>query len=325
MKQGDYYALSYVGKDGFEGIGDRFWHVGNGGPSRLGPKEIGCGDVDDEVALRTLEACPDLGVNFIDTADVYGGGHSEELIGKAFKNRRSDVVICSKGGNVGFSEGGFVKDFSREWIKKACEKSLKRLQTDYIDLYLYHTPRGDMHYMPEEFEVLDELKKEGKIRCGGVSIGPAENGIKLLGCGCGEVIEVAYNILQRDAEGELFPGSQEEKVGVIIREPLCSGFLTGKFTPDVTFPTNDIRSSLSRQAIAQRVEVAERLRKLLADSSRTLAQLALQFCLSSQAVSVVIPGAKTPEQLRENANASELGPLTSEELASIDELFPPGA
>ncbi len=304
-------------------IGFGTWAIG--GPARLGPKEIGWGDVDDEVALRTLEACTDLGINFIDTADVYGGGHSEELIGKAFKNRRSDVVICSKGGNVGFSEGGFVKDFSREWIKKVCEESLKRLQTDYIDVYLYHTPRGDMRYIPEEFETLDELKQEGKIRYGGVSIGPAEDGLKLLGCGCGEVVEVAYNILQRDAEAELLPGCQGQKVGVIIREPLCSGFLTEKFTLEVTFPTNDIRSSLPREAIAQRVEAVERLRDLIADSSRTLAQLALQFCLSSQAVSVVIPGAKTPEQLRENANASELGPLTNEELASIDELFPPGA
>jgi len=304
-------------------IGFGTWGIG--GPARLGSKEIGWGNVDDEVALRTLEACLDFGINFIDTADVYGGGHSEELIGKVFKDRRSEVVLCSKGGNVGFSESGFVKDFSREWIKKVCEESLKRLQTDCIDVYLYHTPRGDLHYIPEEFETLDELKREGKIRYGGVSIGPAEDGIKLLGCGCGEVIELAYNILQRDAEGELFPGCQEEKVGVIVREPLCSGFLTGKFSPEVTFPTNDVRSSLPREVIEGRVEKAERLQDLFADRSGSLTQLALQFCLSSQAVSVVIPGAKTPEQLKENANASELGPLTSEELASIDELFPPGA
>jgi myo-inositol catabolism protein IolS len=304
-------------------IGFGTWAIG--GPARLGPKEIGWGDVDDAVALRTLEACPDLGINFIDTADVYGGGHSEELIGKAFKDRRSEVVICSKGGNVGFSESGFVKDFSREWIKKVCEESLKRLKTDYIDVYLYHTPSGNLNYTPEEFETLEELKREGKIRYGGVSIGPIEDGIKFLECGCGEVTEVAYNILQRNPEGELLPGCQKNEVGVIIREPLCSGFLTGKFTSEVTFPTNDVRSSLSREVIAQRVESVEKLRGLLADSSRTLAQLALRFCLSSNAVSVVIPGAKTPEQLRENATASELGPLSSEELAPIDELFPSGS
>ena len=301
-------------------IGFGTWAIG--GPARLGSKEIGWGDVDDQVALRALEACPDLGINFIDTADVYGGGHSEELIGKAFKDRRSEVVICSKGGNAGFLETGFVKDFSREWIKKVCEESLKRLKTDYIDVYLYHTPRGEMHYIPEEFETLDELKKEGKIRYGGVSIGPAEDGLKLLGCGCGEVIEVAYNILQRDAEGELFSGCQEEKVGVIVREPLCSGFLTGKFSPEVTFPPNDVRSSLPRETIEGRVTKVERLQGLFAERSGSLTQLALQFCLSSQAVSVVIPGAKTPEQLRENASASELGPLTGEELSFINEFFP---
>lgn len=304
-------------------IGFGTWAIG--GPARLGQKEIGWGDVDDKAALRTLETCPDLGINFIDTADVYGGGHSEELIGKAFKDRRSEVVLCSKGGNVGFSESGFVKDFSREWIKKVCEESLKRLKTDYIDVYLYHTPRGDLHYIPEEFDTIDELKREGKIRYGGVSIGPAEEGLKLLGCGCGEVLEVAYNILQRDAEGELFPRCREERFGVIVREPLCSGFLTGKFSPEATFPANDLRSSLPREVIEGRVTKVGRLQDLFSDRSGSLTQLALQFCLSSQAVSVVIPGAKTPEQLMENANASELGPLTSEELASIDELFPPGA
>lgn len=304
-------------------IGFGTWAIG--GPARLGSKEIGWGDVDDEAALRALEACPDLGINFIDTADVYGGGHSEELIGKAFKDRRSEIVLCSKGGNAGFSESGFVKDFSREWIKKVCEESLKRLKTDYIDVYLYHTPRGDLHYIPEEFETLDELKKEGKILYGGVSIGPAEDGLKLLGCGCGEVIELAYNILQRDTEGELFPSCQEEKVGVIVREPLCSGFLTGKFSPEVTFPTNDVRSSLSREIIEGRVTKVKSLQDLFTDRPGSLTQLALQFCLSSQVVSSVIPGAKTLEQLKENVSASELGPLSSEELSSIDELFPPGA
>jgi len=304
-------------------IGFGTWAIG--GPARLGSKEIGWGDVDDEAALRALEACPDLGINFIDTADVYGGGHSEELIGKAFKDRRSEIVLCSKGGNAGFSESGFVKDFSREWIKKVCEESLKRLKTDYIDVYLYHTPRGDLHYIPEEFETLDELKKEGKILYGGVSIGPAEDGLKLLGCGCGEVIELAYNILQRDTEGELFPSCQEEKVGVIVREPLCSGFLTGKFSPEVTFPTNDVRSSLSREIIEGRVTKVKSLQDLFTDRPGSLTQLALQFCLSSQVVSSVIPGAKTLEQLKENVSASELGPLSSEELSYIDELFPPGA
>lgn len=302
-------------------IGFGSWAIG--GPTKLGQMQIGWGKVEDEISLRTLETCLDLGINFIDTADVYGNGHSEELIGKTCKNRREQVVICTKGGNRMTPEGEWVKDFSQEWIKRACEKSLQRLQTDYVDIYLYHTPRGQMKFLPEEFQALEKLKSEGKIRFYGVSIGPVEDGLKILECDyCGEVIETVYNILERDAEEKLFPSAQGKGVGIIDRIPLCSGFLTGKFKPDVIFPQDDNRSSLSREVILWRIEKTEKLRRLVVDGSRTMVQLALQFCLANSGVSVVIPGAKTPQQLSENAKASELEPLTSKQLSYINKIAP---
>jgi aryl-alcohol dehydrogenase-like predicted oxidoreductase len=293
-----------------------------GGPPKKWPKEIGWDEVEDKVALNILNTCLDLGINFIDTADIYGNGHSEELIGLAFKKRRSRIIICSKGGNRINSKGEWFKDFSQEWIKSACEASLKRLQTDYIDIYLLHTPLNQIRFISEEFEVLDKLKTAGKIRSYGVSIGPVSDGLKLLECGSGDIIETTYNIIERDAEEKLFSAAQSKKVGIIARVPLCTGFLAGKFTPDVTFGENDLRSALNQELIQWLIKQAEKVHSLATDSSRTLAQLAFQFCLSNPAVSVVIAGAKTIKQLRENAKAGELKPLSAKDLAYIKKVVP---
>ncbi|RMF77348.1 MAG: aldo/keto reductase [Chloroflexi bacterium] len=220
-------------------------------------------------------------------------------------------------------DGTWKKDFSPEWIRSACEASLKRLQTDYIDIYLYHTPRGEMAFIPEEFDVLRQLQQEGKIRHYGISVDTVADGMKTLAYpDNAEGIQVVYNILEREAELEFFPKARQLGVGIIARVPLASGFLTGKYTADVTFPPNDHRSRIPRDVIEQRVNQVEKLRELIADDDRTLAQLALQFCLAHPAVSTVIPGAKTPEQLADNARAGELPPLTDDERNRIRDLFP---
>jgi aryl-alcohol dehydrogenase-like predicted oxidoreductase len=299
-------------------IGFGAWAIG--GPARLGEHVTGWGEVDDDVSLRTLEACLDLGINFIDTADAYGDGHSEELVGKAFSRRRDRVIICSKGGNRVTPEGRWTKDFSAEWIRQACEGSLRRLKTDYIDIYLFHTPRDHIELVPEEFAVLEGLKTEGKIRYYGISVATVEDGLKVLDCGCAEAIQVVYNVLEREAEDEFLPTAASQGVGIIDRVPLASGFLTGKYGADVAFGADDHRSQFSQEMIERYAHQAENLKELIADGSRTLAQLALQFCLTNPAVSVVIPGAKTPEQLRQNARASELGPLSEAELTRINQI-----
>jgi aryl-alcohol dehydrogenase-like predicted oxidoreductase len=302
-------------------IGFGAWAIG--GPAALGEHVTGWGDVDDEVSLQTLAACLELGVNFIDTADAYGNGHSEELVGQAFGSKRDQVIICTKGGNRVAADGHWSKDFSTGWIKQACEASLRRLQTDYVDIYLYHTPRGQLEFVPEEFEVLEQLKTEGKTRYYGISIDTAADGLQVLECGCAEAIQVIYNILDREAENEFLPRAAKQGVGIIDRVPLASGFLTGKYGPETVFEKNDHRRQFSREKIEWSARQAEKLGELIADGSRTMAQLALQFCLANPAVSVVIPGAKTPEQLRQNVEASELGPLTREELTRIDQIIAP--
>lgn len=295
-------------------IGFGAWAIG--GPTKLGDVNIGWGRMDDNVSIRALQKCLDMGVNFIDTADVYGWGHSEELVGKAFKGKRDQVVIATKVGNRVDENGKWIKDFSGEWVVQAVEESLRRLQTDYIDIYQLHSPFPEFEYTEATFDVFEDLKVQGKIRFYGVSIGPVDHGLKVAQLDKGDVFQVIYSLLDRRAE-ELFPVAREKNIGIIARVPLASGFLTGKFTRDHVFPADDHRSSWPREKVGETVDIVEKLRFLEAGSKRTMVQAALQFCLAADAVSTVIPGAKTPEQLMANASASEVTPLTNEELVRI--------
>ena len=306
-----------LGRTGLEvsEIGFGAWAIG--GPAKLGEKNIGWGPVDDRTSLRALHAAFDAGVNFYDTADVYGWGHSEELVGQAFADRRDRVIIATKVGNRVDEDGNWLKDFSREWVEKAVEHSLRRLRTDYIDLYQLHSPHADFEYPDETFEVFEDLKQQGKIRFYGVSIGPVAHGLELIRRDRGDALQVVYNIFRREAEQELFPLAQEKNIGIIARVPLASGFLSGKYKKGHRFPEEDHRASHSQEEIDSLIEKAEKLKFLVREGERTLAQAALQFCLAHPAVSTCIPGAKTPEQALQNAAASDLEPLTAEELERI--------
>ena len=296
-------------------IGFGAWAIG--GPAQLGRATIGWGQVDDEISLRALETALDLGVNFFDTADVYGHGHSEELIGRAFKGKRDRVILASKVGNLVDQNGDWIKDFSPDYVRRAIEASLKRLGTDYIDLYQLHSPHADFRYSPSTFQVFDDLVREGKIRCYGVSIGPVEHGLQLAGIGKSDAFQLVYSMLSREAEEELLPLTIEHDIGIIARVPLASGFLTGKFKKGHQFPRDDHRSTWQRERIDSTVEKVERLRFLEIPGERNLAQAALQYCLAHPAVSCCIPGAKTAEQVRMNVRASDLPHLTPETLERI--------
>jgi len=309
-----------LGKTGIEvsEVGFGAWAVG--GPASLGKFQIGWGRVEDSVSLRAIEAAFDCGITFYDTADVYGAGHSEELLAKAFAKRRSSVVIASKGGNFTDEQGEWQKDFTGEYLSGRVEASLRRLKTDYIDLYQLHTPRTDEEYSQAigSAEALDLLVKQGKLRAYGISIGPLEHGLRQIEDGFGATIQVIYNILSREPEAELLPAALAADVGIIPRVPLAYGFLTGKFSRESTFSDDDHRShSVPPEKLADWVDKVDRLKPIAGDLGISMAQLALQYVLASGAVSVVIPGGKTEEQVRQNAEAGSAPPLAEEVLERI--------
>ncbi len=293
-------------------VGFGAWAIG--GPSRLGEVEVGWGEVDDAVSLRAIEAGFEAGITFFDTSDAYGEGRSETLLGKALRAKRDRVVIATKGGNRTV-DGQWVKEFSKTWLTRALDASLSRLGMDYVDLYQLHSPRATEDYRDEAFEALETFKAQGKIRSYGVSVGPAAHGPWVIKNTRADTIQVVYNLLEREPEQELLSLAQAHGVGIIARVPLASGFLTGKFTADVTFATNDHRATTySSEKIREMVGQVSRLGFLTEGGRKTLAQAALQYCLAHPAVSTVIPGAKTPEQARANAAASDGVLLTAEEV-----------
>ncbi|MBN2289652.1 MAG: aldo/keto reductase, partial [Candidatus Glassbacteria bacterium] len=282
--------------------------------------QIGWGSVDDRESLRAIKAAYDSGVTFYDTAAVYGAGHSEQLLAKAFSRIRSRVVIASKGGNITDEQGEWKKIFTGEFLAKRVEDSLRRLKTDYIDLYQLHTPRSEEDFQDSlaSAETLDLLIKQGKLRAYGISIGPLEHGLRQIEHGFGSSIQVVYNILQREPEKELLPRAEESGTGIIPRVPLAYGFLTGKFTRESTFSKDDHRShSVPPEQLADWVERVDRLKPIAAELGIGMPQMALQYILASDAISVVIPGGKTEQQVRQNAAAGEAPPLPDEIVARI--------
>ena len=285
------------------------------------------GPTDDEKSLSMIDAALDAGVNFFDTADVYGGGHSEELLGQAMKGRRDHFVVATKIGWLDYDEerGRSAYD-TVEKVIAGVESNLRRLQTDTIDVIQCHIDYRDptMEVMVQGFQ---RLQEQGKVRAYGVSTSDFDY-LKAFNAdgGC-ETLQIDYSILNRTPEAEIFPYCQENGIGVITRGSLAMGILTGKFSPDTQFGEDDWRRRWQenpdeRRTFLQDLEKVEKLRPLA--EGRSLAQLALQFVLAQPAVSVVIPGAKTPKQLAENVRTASLPPLSDEELAQIDAITPPG-
>ncbi len=273
------------------------------------------GPTDDKVSLAAVQRAFELGCNFFDTADVYGHGHSEEILGHALKEHRKDVVLATKAG------GDFYHDpprmnFNPDYLEFASAKSCERLQTDYIDLYQLHNPPIQLLKNGKIFDGLEKLKNSGRIRHYGISIHDPQEGLVSMMYGQPAAIQVVFNLLRQEAKNQLFQAARERNVGIIAREPLSNGFLTGKFTLDSTFPSGDIRSNFPRNYLSGLVRAAQQLR-LLESKTRTLAQASLRFVLDHKDVSTVIPGAKTPQQTEENIRASDLLPLTGEELLRI--------
>lgn len=319
-----------IGKTGLKisVIGLGTWQIG--GPSTMAGKQIGWGEVSENTAVDILNTAYDQGINFFDCADTYGRGKSESLIGKALKDRREKIIISSKFGNRETEEKKWIKDFSAEWMIESLEGSLKRLDTDYIDLYMLHSPIPGYSLDDELVETLEKQKSLGKIRFWGISLTPngrgmipADQGIQFIDRAKPiDFFELRYNLLEREPEEKLFPLCREKKIGVIARVPLASGFLSGRYKEDITFPENDVRSGMSRETVKDLVQRADKLKFMEKITGKSLAQVAVKYCAQNPDVSSVIPGAKNTQQVIKNAEASNMKDFTSEELKKMYEVLP---
>lgn len=277
------------------------------------------GFTNDKESKRALLKAFDRGITFFDTSDHYGYGHSEELIGETLKSVRDKIIIASK---VGPLEHKGPHDFSRKHIIEALEGSLRRLQTDYIDLYQLHDPPIEfLKNNPNIVETLKDLKKEGKIRFFGFSAKDPEDGMSAINDFDFPVIQVNFNMLdQRALENGVLNLAEEKNIGVIARTPLCFGFLTGKIS-DIKFDLRDHRSTWSRKQLARWMEAPNLFSFINQGKQRTSVQLALKFCLSFKSVSTVIPGILKVSEAEENAAASDLDFLSKEELQAIQAVY----
>lgn len=297
-------------------IGFGAWAIGgNAYGNSYGPTE-------DATSIAAIRTALEQGCTFFDTADVYGYGHSETVLGEALRGVRPLPVIATKaGGN--FYSGSTRMDFSPDYLRYAIEQSLVRLGLERIDLYQLHNPTAELIVQGEAIGVLSELKAAGKIGHIGVSVFTPAEAMCCLADSRIEAIQLVYNLLRREMEGQVLETAQLKGVAIVAREPLVNGFLAGKRGPADNFEPGDIRYTMPGQYKAQLAGAAEAIREILEARSaaggppRALAQVALQFVLRHPAVSVVIPGIKTPEQAIENLAASELGPLEDEFLRDL--------
>jgi len=267
------------------------------------------GPMKDSESLEAIETALELGVNFIDTSDAYGAGYGETLLGNAFKGKRDKVIIATKGGNVMVGPNRGKRIFEPDYISRVMDESLRRLQTDYIDLYQLHNPTVEVIERGAVWEVLERAKKAGKIRHYGVSINSMEEGTAAVKDGRAETIQVEYNLLAQEPAETFFPAAQQANIGVIARVPLKRGILTGKLkqSDEQRFQGEDVRArSFKGEAFAQELAKAEQLKFLAHGPVQSLGQAAIAFCIAHPAVSVVIPGARNAEQMRENASAADV-------------------
>jgi aryl-alcohol dehydrogenase-like predicted oxidoreductase len=285
------------------------------------------GPTDDQEIFDAIDYSLDQGMNFYDTADVYGGGHSEELLGKAMAGRRDQFIVATKIGWMDFDgESGQSAYTTPEKLIAGVETNLKRLNTDHIDIIQSHIDFQDptMEAVVEGFQ---RLQKDGKVKGYGVSTSNFEYLQAFNADGGCATLQIDYSILNRTSEKEILPYCQENDIGVIIRGGLAMGILTGKYAPDSRFPEGDFRQRWHEnedeyQIFLNDLKIVQELEPLAEDRSQ--AQVALQFLLANPAVTSVIPGIKNIKQAKSNIAAGKMGQLTSDEMAMIDKIVPPG-
>ncbi|MFA9556354.1 aldo/keto reductase [Evansella sp. AB-rgal1] len=288
------------------------------------------GTTDDAESLRALQVAMDAGVNFFDTADVYGSGHSEELLAKATKGKEDDIYIGTK-----FCRAGDIfdpKTYSEETVRTYCENSLKRLQRERIDLYQIHCPPMEILQDGKVFEVLDKLQQEGKIRHYGVSVETVDEGLLCLENPNVKALQVIFNIFRQKPLAELFPQAKAKGVGILARVPLASGLLTGKFTKNAAFEADDHRNfnkdgqafnvgeTFAGIEFNKGVELSEQLR-WIAEGRGNMTRASLRWILDQEEITTVIPGFKNVKQVEDNLAATEVPAFTEAELEKLKSFY----
>ena len=284
--------------------------------------------------IKLLQRSFGLGITMYDTADTYGNGFGEEILGMAFEGLRKEITISTKFGydfynyaHLRRGHGEIPQDFSPKYARYACEQSLKRLRTDYIDLYQIQNPRMEAIQRDDLFEELERLKEEGKLLAYAVALGPAigweEEGLAALRDRPIAAMQIIYNLFEQDPGRAFFPVSREKQIGLLVRVPHASGLLEGTYTKETTFPESDHRSHRFHQNpnwLIEGLNKVERLKFLHQGKDATIGQMALKFVLAEPSVTTVLPNIYNEDQLREFASAPECPDLAQEELEQIADL-----
>jgi len=288
------------------------------------------GSVSDEESLSALHKAVDSGVNFIDTADVYGNGRSERLIAQLRKSRKEQIIVATKAGRRLPKQ--ILEGYTRENLTTWIEDSLRNLATDALDLLQLHGPPTDLFYHPEVFAMLDDFVKAGKIRYYGVSVEKVEEALKAIEFPNVQTVQIIFNCFRQRPADLFFPRAKQKQVGILARVPLASGLLTGKLRRDSTFASDDHRNfnrhgeqfdmgeTFAGVDYNTGLEAAEEIRLLL-PAGVSMSQFALRWILMSDAVSCAIPGGKRPDQVADNCAASDLPPLTPEAMAAVQRMY----
>ncbi|HET6821013.1 MAG TPA: aldo/keto reductase [Anaerolineales bacterium] len=288
------------------------------------------GDVRDEESLAALHRALDLGVNFFDTADVYGDGRSEQLLARLRKERSELFYVATKAGRR--LEPHVAAGYTKQNLTTFVERSLKNLEVEALDLLQLHCPPTEVYYMPETFDALDDLVKAGKLRNYGVSVEKVEEALKAMEYPHVQTVQIIFNMFRQRPIDLFFGEAQRRKVGILARLPLSSGMLTGRMNRTSTFESGDHRQgnrngewfdrgeTFSGLDYETGLQAVDELRALLPEGM-TLTQMALRWILMFPAVTCAIPGAKRPSQVEENVSAADLPTLHDETMMKVREIY----
>jgi len=288
------------------------------------------GNVSDDESLAALNQAIDSGVNFIDTADVYGDGRSERLIAQLKKTRKDEIIVATKAGRRLPKQT--VAGYSRENLNGWVDRSLKNLSTNTIDLVQLHCPPTELYNRAEVFGMLDDLVKAGKVRYYGVSVEKVEEALKAIEYPNVQTVQIIFNCFRQKPAETFFPKAKEKRVGILARVPLASGMLTGKLRADSQFASDDHRNfnrhgehfdvgeTFSGVDYKAGLEAVEELRKLV-PAGTSMTQFALRWILMFDAVTCAIPGGKRPGQVAENSQASDLPALSADVMHKLKGIY----